>query len=171
MLVGNRPRTNDVPGTAVSRGDLGYFAKTCRIDRRTAARETLPPSGSVLIVGPTTTEVIVCGMRFLSNLLNLLTFFLATAFVLNAPLMLIGFLLRKRVDRRIIRAVLAVGFAAANAQLLWRMEWFDVWRHGIPPIGYIIAAYLPYTAVFGLLGWFVGGFIAPATRRGVATND
>jgi hypothetical protein len=110
-------------------------------------------------------------MRFVSNLLNFLTFFLATAIALNSPLILIGFLLRRRVDRRIIRGMLALGFAASTAYWLWRMEWFDVWRHGVPPISYIINAYLPYTAVFGLVGWFAGGLIAGRSRDRLATGD
>jgi hypothetical protein len=51
------------------------------------------------------------------------------------------------------------------------MEWFDVWRHGIPPVGYIITAYTPYTAALGFIGWFIGGLIARPTRRGLATSD
>lgn len=110
-------------------------------------------------------------MRFAFNLLNFLTFFLVTAIVVNSPFMIIGLLLRKRVDRRVIRGMLALGFAASTAYWLWRMEWFDVWRHGVPPFGYIITAYFPYTAAFGLFGWFIGGLIARPPRRRLATND
>jgi hypothetical protein len=110
-------------------------------------------------------------MRWILNFLNLFTFFIAFAVVVNVPFLLIAFFLRKRLERRIIRAMLAVGFAFATAYLLWRMEWFDVWRHGIPPVGYIITAYTPYTAALGFIGWFIGGLIARPTRRGLATSD
>lgn len=102
-------------------------------------------------------------MRFAFNLLNFLTFFLVTAIVVNSPLILIGLLLRRRIDRRIVRPVLAFGFAASTAYWLWRMEWFDVWRHGVPSISYLIG-YLPYMVGFGLVGWFLGGLIPSRTR-------
>jgi hypothetical protein len=102
-------------------------------------------------------------MRFVFNLLNFLTFFLVTAVILNSPLILLGFLLRRRVGRGIIRTLLALGFASSPAYWLWRMEWFDVWRHGVPPISYLFG-YLPYVIGFGVVGWFVGRLIVPPVR-------
>jgi hypothetical protein len=110
-------------------------------------------------------------MRFLFNFANFFGFFLATTIVVNSPLMLMGFVLRRRVDRRVIRGALALGFAAWEAYLLWLVEWTDVWRHGIPPASYIIKLYVPYMAALGLLGWFVGGLIARPRGRRLATRD
>jgi hypothetical protein len=104
-------------------------------------------------------------MRVLFNLLNFYSFLLGTTIVVNLPLIVLALLVRKRIDRGIIRAVLAVGFASWPGYLLWRMEWFDMWRHGVPPISYLATTYLPYMASLALLGWFIGGLIAPPTRR------
>ena len=111
-------------------------------------------------------------MRFVFNLLNLLTFLLVMAVLFNLPVVVAGFLVRKRFDRRYIRGALALGFAASTAYWQWRFEWFDVWRHGLPSIGYLLT-YVPYTAASALVGWFIGGLIArpPRRRLAPATNQ
>ena len=110
-------------------------------------------------------------MRWIFAFLQFYMFFIVTAGLVNVPLILLAVLFRKRVDRRLIQAALAFGFAAWTGYLLWRMEWFDVWRHGIPPVGYMLTAYLPYTGALGLLGWFLGGLITRPPRRALATSS
>jgi hypothetical protein len=60
---------------------------------------------------------------------------------------------------RVGRALIAVSFAAATAYTLWRIEWFDVWRHGFPGVGYILSVFVPYSALYGAIGWALGGLI------------
>ena len=58
--------------------------------------------------------------------------------------------------------------------MIWRMEWFDVWRHGTPPVGYMLAAFGPYTAALSATGWFLGGLIgrrSPTRRTSRAPVD
>jgi hypothetical protein len=109
-------------------------------------------------------------MRFVLNLLNFVTFFLAAAIVLNSPLIVAGVLARKRFDRRYIRGALAVGFAASTGYWLWRMDWFDVWRYGVPSIG-LLLGYLPYIIGVGFVGWLLGGLIARGARPSRATTN
>jgi len=69
-------------------------------------------------------------------------------------------LARRCVHRRIAGGVVALTFGCATALLMWRMEWFDVWRHGVPSIRYMLAAYGPTLVVFAVFGWVTGSFIA-----------
>jgi uncharacterized membrane protein len=87
-----------------------------------------------------------------------ITFLVAVALTWNAPLLAAMWLFRAR--PMISSAVVATGFAVATAYMLWKMEWFDVWRHGIPSASYLLGGYLPYIAGIGAIGWFSGGLVA-----------
>jgi hypothetical protein len=104
-------------------------------------------------------------MRWIPALLTLFTVLLVNAIMWSAPLIVLGLLVRRRVGRRYIQAVLALAFAASTAYFIWRMEWFDMWRHGVPPIGYIVTAFGPYTTAVALVGWFLGGLIAGPRKK------
>jgi hypothetical protein len=91
----------------------------------------------------------------------LIGFFFAVACIFSAPVLLVIVLFRHRVGRHIGRALVAASFASSTAYMLWRMEWFDVWRHGIPPLSYVIL-YVPYIAAFAAVGWLLGGAVLPA---------
>lgn len=54
----------------------------------------------------------------------------------------------------------ALAFTVGPAYAMWRMEWFDVWRHGIPSLSYIVTGYAPYLACFAAVGWFAGSKVA-----------
>ena len=45
------------------------------------------------------------------------------------------------------------------------MEWFDVWRHGVPPLGYMVQAFGPYTLAVAVVGWFIGSLLTPRARH------
>ena len=60
------------------------------------------------------------------------TLLLGAALVYNAPLLLIAAATRRRLPRNMARSLIAMGFAAAAVYTIWKMEWFDVWRHGRP---------------------------------------
>ena len=88
------------------------------------------------------------------------------ALAINAPLILVLVVIRRRLLRRTSAGIVALGFAAAASYMLWRMEWFDVWRHGIPSIDYVLTAFGPYAAGTGAVGWWLGGRIVPRERAG-----
>jgi hypothetical protein len=105
-------------------------------------------------------------MRWVLGPLPLLTFLLATALLVNTPVILALFIARRRLSRGAIRGIVAAGFAASTIYMIWRMEWFDVWRHGVPPLTYMIGAFLPYAAVLALAGWGLGALIVPRATMG-----
>lgn len=103
-------------------------------------------------------------MRFLFGFMLPASVLVLTALAFNAPLMLAARLARGRVRPLVPKVALAVGFAAATAYRLWSMEWFDVWRHGNPPVTYVLG-YLPWILGFGAAGWFAGGVLAGRAQR------
>ena len=104
-------------------------------------------------------------MQLITGFLTLFLVLLTVALVLNAPLILLVLLGRRRLDRRVPRVVLACGFGAATAYSIWRMEWFDVWRPGVPPLGYMVQAFGPYTLAVAVVGWFIGSLLTPRARH------
>jgi hypothetical protein len=51
-----------------------------------------------------------------------------------------------------------MGFAVATGFSLWRVEWFDVWRHGAAarPLSYILTSYGPPVAIYTIVGAVLG---------------
>ena len=80
---------------------------------------------------------------------------LGYALVLNAPILLMLFMLRRRIPRVALRMIVCVGFAAVGGYMLWRMEWFDVWRHGVPSAAYLVN-YVYSIGALAAIGWLVG---------------
>lgn len=93
------------------------------------------------------------------------SFLLLTGFVYNAPLIVIVWLARNRLGRIASRCLIATGFAVSIGYWLWRVEWYDIWRHGVPAGHYLLSACAPYLAVAAAVGWLVGSFIAPTSSR------
>jgi hypothetical protein len=94
-------------------------------------------------------------------------FLLAIALLCNAPLVLIVRATRLRLHPRLGRGLIAAGFAATAIYMIWRMDWFDMWRHGTFGIRYMLTALGPYTAALALSGWILGGLIirrSPSSR-------
>jgi hypothetical protein len=60
-----------------------------------------------------------------------------------------------------VRLAVALTFAAAAAYVVWRVEWFDVFRWGTPPPT-LLAVYAGYAGAAGLLGWLLAALV---TRR------
>jgi hypothetical protein len=81
---------------------------------------------------------------------------LAVAVVFNLPLLLLLLALRRRLPRQVCGALVGLGFAVAVAYIMWRIEWFDVWRHGFPSVGYLVSAYVPHMSVCGVIGYAIG---------------
>jgi hypothetical protein len=93
--------------------------------------------------------------------LPILTYLLVVALVFNTPLVILCLLGRRWLNPTLIRVLIATGFAATTGYVIWRMEWFDMWRHGMPRASYLLGAYVPYVAVYGGIGWFIGSRVAP----------
>jgi hypothetical protein len=88
-------------------------------------------------------------------------YFLVTGALYSSPLMLLLWLRRDRIGRTNAALILATGFAAATAFSLWRMEWFDVWRHGIGArsLSYVVTSYGPPIVIFAMIGAALGAMI------------
>lgn len=83
-----------------------------------------------------------------------LVFLIGWSMVLNVPVLGLAWVLRHGAGGRRLRQVLPVTFAAGVGYALYRVEWFDVWRHGVPPVTYLIG-YLPFLLVGAAAGWWV----------------
>jgi hypothetical protein len=94
-----------------------------------------------------------------------LTFLLVVAVALNLPLLLLTLILRGGIPRQVCAALVGGGFAAAVAYMIWRIEWFDVWRHGTPAVSYLLTAFVPYVGAFGVVGYSIGHAIAGKARE------
>ena len=94
-------------------------------------------------------------------------YLLATSFFYNVPLIVLLGIARNRIDRRVIRALVACGFAVATMFTLWRLEWFDVWRQGVPGVTYLLF-YVPYVAGAAAIGWVIRIIVTRPGRLGVA---
>jgi hypothetical protein len=60
--------------------------------------------------------------------------------------------------RSIVPLATAGAFASATAWGIWRLEYFDVFRWGIPRPG-ILMVYAAYIAAAGALGWGLARFL------------
>src|SRR6187402_3821075 len=74
--------------------------------------------------------------------------------VVCSPVMLVLLCGRRRIDRVAGCAALGLAFAAASSYKIWRVEWFDVWRHGTPGAS-LLFVYACYAAAYGAIGWFI----------------
>ena len=91
-----------------------------------------------------------------------LLFLIVWATLLSAPVIVALVLLRARTTERLARGVLAASFAVGVFYVLYRVEWFDVWRHGVPSGSYLLG-YAPYLLVGAAVGWWAGSLL-PARR-------
>jgi hypothetical protein len=103
-------------------------------------------------------------VHWIPGMLMLLVILTAAAIVLNSPLLVLLVVARHRMNPLTTRALVAIGFAVASAYFIWRMEWFDVYRHGIPSPFYMLTSIVPYTLIVGLTGWLLGMCITPRQR-------
>jgi len=85
--------------------------------------------------------------------------FLGFALLYNAPLILLVWLGRDRLGPTRARLLIAAGFGAAVGYKLWQIEWFDIWRHGVPPATYLATVYLPYVLAGAGAGWVFGSLV------------
>jgi hypothetical protein len=100
-------------------------------------------------------------VKWILGPLPILTYLLVVAVVFKTPLVILCLLAPRWLAPLVVRMLIAIGFAAASGCVIWRIEWFDLWRQGMPPVGYLLTVYAPYVAVYGGIGWFIGSRIAP----------
>jgi hypothetical protein len=96
-------------------------------------------------------------------------YLLAMSLLYNAPLIVILWVAPDRIGPSIARCVAAIGFASGTGYALWRLEWFDVWRHGMPGVRYLMF-YIPYLGGAAAIGWGIGGVVARPGRRRTAVT-
>ena len=89
---------------------------------------------------------------------GLLGYLLITAIAVSLPVLLIVLVGRRWIPARVGRSILAIAFAGGTAYAIYHIEWFDVWRHGMPPADQLLV-YAGYMIAFGALGWVIGGAV------------
>jgi hypothetical protein len=87
-----------------------------------------------------------------------------TGLALNLPFLAALRLARNYLPLWAARSVAAAGLAIWAEWALFQMEWFDVWRHGVPGPAYWLTTLVPWGAAFASAGAVLGG--AVVTRRG-----
>lgn len=93
-----------------------------------------------------------------------LPFFLV-GLVVSLPVLLVLRLARNHVSLPVARLAAAAALAVWGEWVLFQMEWFDVWRHGIPGPGYWLTVLAPWGLGFASAGAVIGGVIV-RTRSG-----
>lgn len=95
---------------------------------------------------------------------------LAGGLVVNAALMAVLLFTRRRLAPQHAGLMLAAGFFAASIYVIWRIEWFDVWRHGMPSALYVLETMGPYPTAVAGAGWILGVRIGPRRRSSEDTS-
>ncbi|HEX7087955.1 MAG TPA: hypothetical protein VF198_16465 [Vicinamibacterales bacterium] len=85
--------------------------------------------------------------------------FLLAVLVFNLPVLALLWMLRRRVPLGAARAVAAAGFLIWGQWALYRMEAYDVWRHGVPAVSYWLTSLLPWAVGLCAAGAVIGGTI------------
>ncbi len=124
-------------GGAVLLGALLSSFATGSLDLRVAGRVLIALPGIALLYGA----------------------FLLVGLLFNLPVLASLWILRRRIPLRAARAVAAAGLLIWGQWALYRMEWFDVWRHGVPPVSYWLTSLLPFAVGLCAAGAVVGGTI------------
>ena len=79
--------------------------------------------------------------------------------------------LRQRFSRGLLRTWLIAGFLGGAGYGLYKMEWFDVWRHGFPPVSYLLTTFVPYMSAFAVVGYAIGHAMAWNGRASAADGS
>jgi hypothetical protein len=88
--------------------------------------------------------------------IGLLGYLLMNATAFSVPVLLIVLLGRQWIPMTLGRGLVACSFAAGTGYAIYHVQWYDVWRHGVPPASDLLI-YVAYMTVFGALGWVIGG--------------
>ena len=137
-----------------------------------AARDDEPPScpADRLSTMQERTDVAIIAF-FVSYIL----FLLFWTVLLSLPVIAGLWLARRRlmfarpIASRRARLLLALTFAAAMFYALYYVEWFDVWRHGVPSASYLLG-YSPYVLLAAMAGWSVSYLVVPRSEGAPTLN-
>jgi hypothetical protein len=94
--------------------------------------------------------------------LNTLPLIAVKATFYAAPLILVLWIGRRRVNATDAGLLLAAGFAAATGLALYGLDWPDAWRYG-SLVG--TASYALLIAGFAVIGWTLGSAIVRSGKR------
>lgn len=88
--------------------------------------------------------------------LALVGYLLVSAIAVSLPMLLIVLVGRQWIPAWVGRSMIAGAFAVGTMYAMYHIEWFDVWRHGVPEVSQLLI-YSAYVTAFGALGWVIGG--------------
>jgi hypothetical protein len=94
------------------------------------------------------------------GLVDFILYFVVFSTMFSLPTLGIVWWLRGRINRATGALVVGLSYAVVAAILFWRVEWFDIYRHGLPPLGYIVESMGPVVLILGLIGGSVGAILA-----------
>jgi hypothetical protein len=93
-----------------------------------------------------------------------------TGLAVNLPLLTTLRLTRNHIPVWAARSLTAAGLMVWAEWALFQMEWFDVWRHGVPGPAYWLTTLVPWAAAFASAGMVLGGAVVTA-RGGEAARS
>ena len=79
--------------------------------------------------------------------------------VLALPVLATVWAVRRHVSDAAARVLAAATLALGAEWILYRMEWFDVWRWGIPSARYWVTVVLPWGLSYCAAGFFMAGVV------------
>jgi hypothetical protein len=91
--------------------------------------------------------------------MDFILYFTVSSAVFSLPILGLVWWLRGRISRGTGALMVGLSFAAVSAVLFWRVEWFDIYRHGMPALGYIVESMGPVVLILGLVGACLGAML------------
>jgi hypothetical protein len=82
--------------------------------------------------------------------------FFLTGLMVSLPVLTLLRVARNRVSVPVARFTTAASLVMWAEWMLFQMEWFDVWRYGIPGARYWVTTVLPWGLAFASAGAVVG---------------
>jgi hypothetical protein len=82
--------------------------------------------------------------------------FLTAGLVVNSPWLLALRLARRWLSVGLGRSVVAIGLALWAVWTIYRVDWYDIWRHGVPGLWYWVG-FVPFALSFASAGAIIGG--------------
>ena len=92
--------------------------------------------------------------------MDFILYFVIYCTMFSLPTIAVVLWLRRRIARPTGAIIVGLSFAVVAAVLFWRIEWFDIYRHGVPRLGYIVGSMGPVVLMLGLIGGGVGAILA-----------